>query len=128
MVLNSYCLWLDENLVSFSQSCPIISEPKKIGYFGATQSFWFKARPKYEATDMKMIFYSQENKSHFYKKLHLASFGLDSFSNSEMTYRDLLDTFSNSWAQLHKVESSSMFFLFFMRTVYGSVVWFLLPV
>lgn len=98
------------------------------GHFQVATSFCFKARLSVWTTDMKMIFYSQENKSHFYKKLHLASFGLESFSNSEMAYCDLLDTFSNSWAQLHKVESSSMFFLFFMRTVYGSFVWFLLPV
>ena len=45
------------------------SEPKKIGYyFGVAQSFCFKARPKCEALDMKMIFYSQEKKTHFYKK------------------------------------------------------------
>ena len=61
------------------------------------QSFCFKARPKCEALDMKMIFYSQEKKLIFTRKvLHLALFGLESFSNSEMAYRDLLDTFSNS--------------------------------
>ena len=45
------------------------SEAKKIGYcFGVAQRFCLKARPKCEALDMKMIFYSQEKKSYFYKK------------------------------------------------------------
>ena len=47
----------------------------------------FQSEAKFKAIDMKMIFYSHANKTHFPRKvLQLACFESDSFWNSEMVY------------------------------------------